>query len=1083
MNANLEKAEAIFTSLNWNNVTPDNILQQPLGSKEQQKIALSGLKSGEWDGYVRRGDSFELQDYVKCNKAYLVLYAIRIGVSASRALKLVRYAHSSLLLPVIMARGENYAQKFVQSASAPTDLVAQLVDQLNLAIPENPNYISNWTLYAAVAMRGDDIVKHFYDKTPPNLAQCQRRFFEHIHIAIALNIPATQSFTQLFSLGVELGWLEYEQAKELLFLALDIASRPVDRKAWLYTLDGLGITDAEFCQRASALIPLLTTGEAAMINRLAPVLIPFVDDELLVEVMMASLSSKIKSTQKLVLKTALNRNIPQNADRFMPLFTLLLSQTDDSIVALTRKIITQWQLDGDFTQASPVALKQLWHPTPSLWQLPPFELAPISPDILTELASELVKRDVSAHDCVMERFLAVANTIAYNDPQAAKASLVGVKLRADELLGFIFYWRKGKEIPYHDNFTCLLTARDYIVCKNLGKIPCLLSTPSMSDLSITVDDLCQRLETYQQLNIDVLEADLFLALTRLDVSTQSSSTKEILSKLKITVTLPSGQKMSQNAEALVLQYLNDPVIEPKLALNANINDVSFLPQSLSDFPERIGNSWYTAELFSIFPLWGDSAIPSDIDWAKSYHQGFVFEQLVKKRSPFPPRSAITLLAAQRSHSSHVLGNIAQAVNQAWQRGLLIPGVADVLLLERLGSPPSRIASLVAVLADIGKQGMLSVVWPIFDQLIIASCNALRMLSGTVETVDAIAEFLPEVQYAVDQGIADASQLQLLGIRMLASKKGSANAIKKAQAIVDKLPNIAPAPLKQEVSMLAPDDFDQVWVKTEKISVVPEDNVSISVSKPVINPSSQFSKRLSKSLLFTLKLPNVANQVFQIVKGDWYYDLENEWQCEAYPAPLNHSEFCIDSQTESVWLHWSEASQCLVVEKSRYWLENGKNANNLIFSNALVMVIIGLLAQDSDTYHTNSIFEQNVEQGVIDADIMRKAIILFLDYPDFSPAKLIRLLEKKPNLLSVFYPVLIESIKFVGKIAKRGEKIPAWINRILDISFIYVPYLQEATKRGYLSQSDSHWQGLADIAHAKVKSTAVNKARQLLEFIK
>lgn len=38
MNANLAKAEVIFTSLNWNNVTADNILQQSLGSKEQHTL-------------------------------------------------------------------------------------------------------------------------------------------------------------------------------------------------------------------------------------------------------------------------------------------------------------------------------------------------------------------------------------------------------------------------------------------------------------------------------------------------------------------------------------------------------------------------------------------------------------------------------------------------------------------------------------------------------------------------------------------------------------------------------------------------------------------------------------------------------------------------------------------------------------------------------------------------------------------------------------------------------------------------------------------------------------------------------------
>ncbi|MCT6866514.1 MAG: hypothetical protein M3Z63_00405, partial [Gilliamella apicola] len=147
------------------------------------------------------------------------------------------------------------------------------------------------------------------------------------------------------------------------------------------------------------------------------------------------------------------------------------------------------------------------------------------------------------------------------------------------------------------------------------------------------------------------------------------------------------------------------------------------------------------------------------------------------------------------------------------------------------------------------------------------------------------------------------------------------------------------------------------------------------------------------------------------------------------------------------------------------------------SNTLLMVVIGLLAQDGE----GAYFAENyVLTGRIDEGTVRRAILLFLKNPIISPAKLIRSLEKEIKFLPLLWPILIECVRFVGNLVSRGEKIPVWTNRILDISLQYAAYLKEAALRGYITNKDAKWEGLHEIASSKLKSTAVVKAKQLQE---
>ena len=131
---------------------------------------------------------------------------------------------------------------------------------------------------------------------------------------------------------------------------------------------------------------------------------------------------------------------------------------------------------------------------------------------------------------------------------------------------------------------------DYIVCLQLGKQPCLLSMPSVVDLSVTVPDLVKRLTLYRESGADVREADLFLALTRLDVKTKTPEAVKALQESDVPVMFQSGRKMPVTAGKAVVRYLDDPIRETAMDVERYgwwNREVFVMPESLNRFPDRL----------------------------------------------------------------------------------------------------------------------------------------------------------------------------------------------------------------------------------------------------------------------------------------------------------------------------------------------------------------------------------------------------------------------------------------------------------------------------------------------------------------
>jgi len=1141
----LQEAVEIFKELGWDEatITTENILTLPLGTKEQQTIAKEGLKTGAWDMFfndesITKGvwqnfldtkpEKSGWQNLTGADSSKLALFAIRLGVDTKRATSVLESLSgqgiplfkidNEILFKVIAERGEKFISSFVTQALKRSDwgaysfkfaeILVLLITEFNLEIPQNANYIDDYSVYLAKILKiRPKSWEQYKSRTPPRLDIFEKSFAQHMRIGIAVNTPATSDygFGTVFPIGIQRGWLSREEGIQLAFSGLDASVKSGERKAWIGILDELNITDEELNERIQSIIPILASGDNAVINRFAQPLITLAESNLLTEVLIASFSADTKKAKKMILKTALTRPCPENTEEIIPWLQILSEDKDEGIAKFAKKLIEKWGIEIEAHEEEKQEIQGLWQETPPLWTVPAFELGEVSPENLLELASKLASQPAVIRDITTEHFLAMINAVASENPETARTSLRGLSNNGWQTIHYVVCWVKevepssGGDWYTHSNYDYktktsiesrrytpkgILQARDYIVSLHLGKLPCILSMPSKVDLSITVPDLVARLALYDKANVNVLEADLFLALTRLDISTKTPKCIKALKKLDTPIIFQKEdetidtkianfsirKKATITAGQVILAYIDDPLQEISIdGFNKYKYSNSKTPVSnaLKEFPNRMGNQrqndWY-----SVFPHWGDASLTA-VCWSGV---ALVLRQVVRRASPLPSGAAMNLLGAQRSSSPQAQEDTTLAVLEAWERGLLRPNVADIKYLDWSDHPPSHLVALAEAFETLAIDGMLSVVWPLMDELIGASLKASRMITGTAELAELIVKFLPEVQVAIENGLTNNTALDLPNIRTLAKKSGSSRAVVMAKKVVALLPDIqeqdAENAQNRESKAVMKPPFEEIWKIKEKETPILEDGATVSIGLEDKNKPNGY-------LFFTLTIPNETERIFQITPNYTSYHFKNG-RIITYPVASNTTDFIGWNTPKSVFINWDEKQKTLVVDDVD--MVNKKQFNTL--SQSMLTIYIGRLLSDTYNAHETPNWLNNyILDGQINDVVFKEATQTLLQSPLINPVKLARLLENNINLLYVFWPILTESIKVAANLIVVREKPPLWLNRILDCTLRYAPYLVEATKRNIIAPSE--WANLNDIASLKSKSTAIAKAEMLISM--
>ena len=1168
MASKLESTVAIYRSLGYEETAYENILSLGIGTKEEQEIARDGLKSGEWVQIKQLSEnSYGFAPVVDVDLKKLAVFAVRIGVEAKRAANVIGRGDETAL-QAIMARGENYAAHFISAAESGNRrawehslsvlgmLCLKLLHRMNLPIPESVEYMKDWAAASSVILLETKKDYLFDDSFTLEKEEILGRFIEHIEKGISLNMPGTGPFPDLLFFGVENHLLSKEAAKEYIFDALYIAKRPGDRKAWVELLDKLGCTEKDFLERAENLIPLLGLGESPLLERIAPVLIENISEELLYPVLISCTSAKVKKTKKMLLNSLLKREKPKSANDFAEWLSLYLQDEDKSIAGLAEKLALSWGLVLE-QEESTKELRGLWRECPKLWKVPRFSLGEETAESLTDMVALLSDRKECVEDLLFEQFLALANQIAYKNPEEAKMSLLGIPNSDSGTLWTLGRWARGIEIkPVEESrqrfwqgekeivkieYRELLTMLRENLFRTMGQWPCLLSTPSFEDLSISVEDLLERLSLYREEKFSyVSEPDLQLALTRLDMETFSqediskckeerSKCTEKLKEIDLKIQLPSGEFL-QDKEGkdillgeLIADYLQDPYVEPdffpgetpywKVELK--------MPKSIKALPYRL--SYSHNALFSIFPNWGDYSLTAVHRDFEVYHgQGINLRQLARRRKPLSKGALMNWIAVFGRLSDENAEDALKANREAWERGLLLPGLADISYLDWSGGELSNLANLAVAMDFMANEGMLSLVWKAACDAVEQSLNSPRILAGTAELVKFLRDYLDEVILAVEKKLAPKEALEMKPIRILAGKSGSSKAVSYAKEILEKLVSIEieqiqsdknaglrensgrkdHAALNEDISLIndkglrenqgtidntsksktiasvkPPADFEKGWRPLPEGKELIEDHVTFRVKGLEL-------RKNEKVFQFDLDLPEDSDCSYQVVIAGWLYGLAHEGQVSGTKIDRRGDRNDkIDAEKE-VWLHYDKEKGKLVVSEFRNWRGGDKaplEGEATPYSKLFLSFVVALLAQDGDSiYGAKSLFKELVQSGTLSLESLREITRLLLSYEEISPAKLVRIVEKERELLSICWGMLSECIKDAGAKTVETGKPPAWINRILDICIYYAVYLREAAKRGYISKEDALWPGLLEIVNCGAKSTAVKKARELAE---
>ena len=1171
MASKLESTVAIYRSLGYEETAYENILSLGIGTKEEQEIARDGLKSGEWVQIKQLSEnSYGFAPVVDVDLKKLAVFAVRIGVEAKRAANVIGRGDETAL-QAIMARGENYAAHFISAAESGNRrawehslsvlgmLCLKLLHRMNLPIPESVEYMKDWAAASSVILLETKKDYLFDDSFTLEKEEILGRFIEHIEKGISLNMPGTGPFPDLLFFGVENHLLGKEVAKEYIFDALYIAKRPGDRKAWVELLDKLGCTEKDFLERAENLIPLLGLGESPLLERIAPVLIENISEELLYPVLISCTSAKVKKTKKMLLNSLLKREKPKSANDFAEWLSLYLQDEDKSIAGLAEKLALSWGLVVE-QEESNKALLGLWRESPELWEVPRFSLGEGTAESLTDMVALLSDRKDCVEDLLFEQFLALANRIAYKNPEEAKMSLLGIPNSGAGTLWALGRWARGIEIkPVEESrqrfwqgekeivrieYRELLTMRRENLFRTMGQWPCLLSTPSYEDLSISVEDFLERLSLYRAEKFSyVSEPDLQLALTRLDMETFSqediskckeerSKCVEKLQELDLKIQLPSGEFL-QDEEGkdillgeLIAAYLHDPYVEPdffpgetpywKVELN--------MPESIKALPYRL--SYSHNALFSIFPNWGDYSLTAVHRDFEVYHgQGIIMRQLARRRKPLSKGALMNWIAVFGRLSDENAEEALKANREAWERGLLLPGIADISYLDWSGGELSNLANLAVAMDFMANEGMLSLLWKAACDAVEQSLKMPRILAGTAELVKFLRDYLDEVIFAVEKKLASKEALEMKAIRILAGKSGSSKAVSYAKEILEKLLSIEieqmqsdknaglrensgrkdHVALNEDISLIndkglrenqgtidntsksktiasvePPADFEKVWLPLPEGKELIEDHVTFRVKAIEL-------RKNEKVFQFDLDLPEDLNCSYQVVIAGWLYGLAHEGQVSGKKLDrrVDRNGKMIEEENE-VWLHYDSAQEKIVVSEFRNWRGGNKSpleGEATPYSKLFLSFVVALLAQDGDSiYGAKSLFKELVQAGTLSLKTVREITRLLLSYEEISPAKLVRIVEKESELLSICWGMLWECIKDAGEKTAEAGKPPVWINRILDICIYYGAYLREAAKRGSISKEDALWPGLLEIANCGAKSTAVKKAKELAEIL-
>lgn len=804
MNESRDIAVGIFRELGWVGASHDDIPTLPLGTDAQQRAVVEGLRSGHWEAW---NDTPRLVSLFPDDIDLLLLtgFAIRCGVDARRAVHLLSDVYGprlpdDVVRTILTERGERFVEQFIDATyeealnplgvSPFAEVCLRLVDEFDLPIPRRTAYFNDWATTLSLRLEGKSTRPQYRFAPEEPLIPLEiltRREPEHLRAFAEEGILDAKWLGRRIDSALERGVIDEDEAVDVVLTALAASSRPGERRVWTTWLTRHDVGAEHLVPRADEVLTIASAGEGPVVEALAVPLAAHGPDDFVPDLLMIAPAARTAKASKAVLDALATRPKPSTAEACAPLLADMVT-AGGKHAKLAERLAERWDLTLDAEEGHVETFE--WREPPPVWEVPRFDVGEVSEQRFSALTGKLMRRPRDAGDVTTEAYLAVWNLLAAKDPDGVRNVVAGIRDTgmgpadvdkslhgAAELAGS---WWLGS-----------LWGRTTEVAKFAGSLPVLLSTPTWQDLRIDPAELLDRLQQYQDAGIAARQCDLEVALLRVDTTLAAP---DLAGRARgITVPVESdGERLAATAGECLAAVLEHPPVEPDLELTGHHwglqhRDLSALdPVRGRETPEDDVGYWGD-DLVGEVPLsWRHVTLMED--WRRLPVVGVQWRQVVRQAEPLSPAAAIQLIGDLREPHPRAARDLYTAVREAFERGLLRPGVADVDYLD-WSYPPTPATGFAAVAEQMAADGLLSVIWPVLDDLCAVAPSQPRMPAGLGDVVAMMERLLPSVEVAVESGKAAPDALALPGVRAVAAMRGRSEAVKRAKGLVERLPDV------------------------------------------------------------------------------------------------------------------------------------------------------------------------------------------------------------------------------------------------------------------------------------------------------
>ena len=736
----------------------------------------------------------------------LVLLAVAVGATPAQCAKVFSSWDIWRLMQVPITRdrllswmtgnGPEWAgdliTRMLKRRTADSMYYTELIDELalDIPIPDDPVFLTAWAVENSSFPRpGHRWEKHLIAACAAPNALGRRLVADQ----------RTQIQAQIREAVADLRVTEPTDDDALLLALLQVFERGDNRPSQQFALTviaGLGLTPL-LAKHSDRFLASLPNADPIVVKFAVEQLLPLgLNNDRLTTLALEVLARKEKGVKRTILKALRSVNDP--SQDLVEMLTATTTGPDSTTAELAQKLLDDWGVATEPTESLGLWRDPLGIPPEPIDDLDRLLDEVEFNELIHRLDSDAPGNWVSVE--VYERGLAALVALGWAEGRDAVVETLHDKLNPDPNTHGVWKqlvqrWlqrvtgrkERGRS-PRGAALTRVAIRRCNDVLDAVGRVPCLLSTPTHKNNRVSWQKFQDRLHRYAEKNVDVLPIDLFVALGRIDRTeatpcnlpgrvTKGRTVQEIVDLWLKTPAEPGrmsfvppgspGNEQNDQACHRVRMEGDEPVIAKTLGIAGPWDETRRAP-------ERSGEHGIGSTLLPAHPIWATTAAQVNLPFGSS--SGWEITEAIASVFHVDPPMALIAFVFASGASPQGRDEIAGALLTAWDESRLNPE----MLVAAWESPwrqewrddiaPVKVA---AMLTSIAEAGGLALAWPLLMRIAEELAGVEKLPTGVATVLESVLNFLPEAPEKPD----------LPNIRTLAARKGNSKTVKVARRIV------------------------------------------------------------------------------------------------------------------------------------------------------------------------------------------------------------------------------------------------------------------------------------------------------------